>query len=70
MENDERPQHSDDIARLKEHLGDEGMRYHDISRQAELHEICRRWPLLAESEGVAGSLGPDPATFDPRTERA
>lgn len=51
MTQDDRKQHSDDIARLKQHLGDEDLSYQDISRETELLAICRRWPLLAESEG-------------------
>ncbi|MNH01167.1 hypothetical protein D3C76_719430 [compost metagenome] len=51
MTEDERKLHSDDIARLKQRLGDEDMPYQDISREAELLAACRRWPLLAESEG-------------------
>ena len=54
MEPDDRLQGSDDIAQLKERLGDDGLRYHDITRDAELRAACRRWPLLAESEGLAG----------------
>lgn len=70
MDSDDRPQHSDDIARLKTYLGDEGLRYHDISRQAELEEICRRWPLLAESEALAGPEAPGEEPFGQRTEPA
>jgi len=51
MTQDDRQQRSDDIARLKERLGDEDMPYQDISREGELLDACRRWPLLAESEG-------------------
>lgn len=53
MEPDERPQPNDDIAQLKARLGDEGLHYHDISRETELQAVCRRWPLLAESEALA-----------------
>lgn len=51
MASDDRTRQSDDIAQLKQRLGDEGMAYQDISREAELLAACRRWPLLAESEG-------------------
>ncbi|MDD2049367.1 cellulose biosynthesis protein BcsR [Pseudomonas putida] len=51
MTEDERKLRSDDIARLKQRLGDEGMPYQDISREGELLAACRRWPLLAESDG-------------------
>ncbi|MGH8380111.1 cellulose biosynthesis protein BcsR [Pseudomonas sp.] len=51
MTQDDRKQRSDDIARLKQRLGDEDMPYQDISREGELLAACRRWPLLAESEG-------------------
>jgi hypothetical protein len=53
MDDDDLQQRSDDIAQLKQHLGDEGLSYQDISRELELREACRRWPLLAESEGLA-----------------
>jgi chorismate mutase len=51
MTQDDRKQRSDDIAQLKQRLGDESMPYQDISREAELLAACRRWPLLTESEG-------------------
>lgn len=60
MEPDDRLQGSDDIAQLKERLGDEGLRYHDITRAAELRAVCARWPLLAESEGLATLDAPEP----------
>ncbi|WP_394559521.1 cellulose biosynthesis protein BcsR [Aquipseudomonas alcaligenes] len=47
----ERELSSDDIARLRQRLGEGELHYQDISREAELLEVCRRWPLLAESEG-------------------
>lgn len=51
MTQDDWKQRNDDIARLKQRLGDEDMAYQDISRETELLAACRRWPLLAESEG-------------------
>ncbi|MOA19422.1 hypothetical protein D3C78_1398030 [compost metagenome] len=51
MKQDDRHLSSDDIAQLKLRLGDEGLHYQDISREAELLDACRRWPLLAETEG-------------------
>lgn len=51
MAQDDWKQRSDDIAQLKLRLGDEDMPYQDISRETELLAACRRWPLLAESEG-------------------
>lgn len=53
MTQDDHLQRSDDIARLKQRLGEEDMPYQDISREGELLAACRRWPLLAESEGWA-----------------
>lgn len=50
----ERELSSDDIALLKQRLGEDGLHYQDISREAELLEVGRRWPLLAESEGWTG----------------
>ncbi|MGL4315107.1 MAG: cellulose biosynthesis protein BcsR [Pseudomonas sp.] len=58
MDHDDRLLRSDDIAQLKLHLGDEGLHYQDISRAAELLEVCRRWPLLAESEQRLGVEAP------------
>ncbi|MDF3931316.1 cellulose biosynthesis protein BcsR [Pseudomonas citronellolis] len=69
MEPDDRQRRSDDIAQLKTRLGDEGLHYHDISRESELHAICRRWPLLAETEGVAGPHGPGQAQADRQAQR-
>lgn len=51
MTQDDRKQRNDDIAQLKQRLGDESMAYQDISRESELLAACRRWPLLAETEG-------------------
>lgn len=59
MTQDDRKQRNDDIAQLKQRLGDEGMAYQDISREGELLAACRRWPLLAETEGW--SIDGDPA---------
>ncbi|MFK0087652.1 cellulose biosynthesis protein BcsR [Pseudomonas sp. NPDC090755] len=63
MAQDDRRQRSDDIARLKQRLGEEDMPYQDISREGELLAACRRWPLLAESEGW--SNGSSPARTQP-----
>ncbi|WP_442107618.1 cellulose biosynthesis protein BcsR [Pseudomonas sp. NUPR-001] len=66
MTRDERTQQSDDIAQLKQRLGDEGMAYQDISREGELLAACRRWPLLAESEGwVTGGDTPQAPADQP-----
>lgn len=59
MQPDDRLQGSDDIAQLKERLGDDGLRYHDITRDAELRAVCRRWPLVAESERLLGHAAAD-----------
>ncbi|MEG0859789.1 MAG: cellulose biosynthesis protein BcsR [Pseudomonas sp.] len=59
MTQDDRKLRSDDIAQLKQRLGDESMPYQDISREGELLAACRRWPLLAESEGWSGDSEPD-----------
>ncbi|WP_256659490.1 cellulose biosynthesis protein BcsR [Pseudomonas sp. H9] len=64
MTSDDRKQQSDDIARLKQRLGDEDMAYQDISREAELLAACRRWPLLAESEGWVSDSGAAPVPAD------
>ncbi|MFK8329464.1 cellulose biosynthesis protein BcsR [Pseudomonas sp. BJa5] len=58
MAQDDRKQRNDDIARLKQRLGEEAMPYQDISREGELLAACRRWPLLAESEGWSGDGAP------------
>ena len=59
MDQDDRQQANDDIAHLKEHLGDAQLQYHDISLETELQAIIRRWPLIAESE-AAGKPGRAP----------
>jgi hypothetical protein len=59
MAQDDRRQRSDDIARLKQRLGEEDMPYQDISREGELLAACRRWPLLAETEGWSTGSQPD-----------
>lgn len=58
MTQDDRKQRNDDIAQLKQRLGDESMPYQDISREGELLAACRRWPLLAETEGWSSDNDP------------
>jgi hypothetical protein len=64
MTHDERAQRSDDIAQLKQRMGDEGMAYQDISREGELLAAYRRWPLLAESERWSSDSGETRAAAD------